>query len=103
MIGMLVGLIGSLWLQRRIRHRVERFLPDRLPSTAADMAGSLAETMKQAVSEGREAMREREAELRQLSRPFAETTPAASTVDPSLSGAELVVLPGPDGLRRATP
>ncbi|HET9444432.1 MAG TPA: hypothetical protein VFO65_13970 [Acidimicrobiales bacterium] len=54
----------SFWLMRVVRSTVERYTPERV---SADLAGALRQLggdLKEAVAEGREAMREREAELR---------------------------------------
>ena len=54
----------SFWLMRVVRTTVERYTPERV---SADLAGALRQfgtDLKEAVAEGREAMREREDELR---------------------------------------
>jgi hypothetical protein len=64
MIGAGFGFGVSFWLIRFVRQTVERYTPERVSS---DMAGALrafGEDLRAAVAEGREAMREREAEIR---------------------------------------
>lgn len=51
--GVLIGLGGSVWLQRRMKAVADRYKP-----------GGLAARARDAVAEGRQAMKQREAELR---------------------------------------
>ena len=63
-IGAGFGFGVSFWLMRAVRSTIERYSPDRV---SADLAGALRDLgrdLRAAVAEGREAMREREAELR---------------------------------------
>ena len=55
--GTAVGLGGSVWARRKVRRTAERLAPVNLATTAID-------AMKEAVREGRDAMRAREVELR---------------------------------------
>ena len=74
-IGAAAGLGGSVWAQRRVRQTVERYLPEQMGMQAAQRVRDLRDDLLDAVDEGREAMRSREAELRtQLKVP---ATPAA--------------------------
>jgi hypothetical protein len=59
-VGGVAGFTGSVWLQRRVKHTVDRFAPE---SVQADV--------KAAVQEGRSAMRAREDELRARYSPHA--------------------------------
>ena len=69
-IGAGFGFGVSFWLVRFVRSTVERYTPERVSS---DLAGALREfgkDLREAVADGREAMRERETELRsQLKEP----------------------------------
>ena len=55
----------SFWLMRFVRATVERYTPERVSGDIAGALRSLGADIRAAVSEGREAMREREAELRE--------------------------------------
>ena len=58
-----VGFGVSFWITRFVRSTVERYTPERV---SADLAGALKQfgaDLKDAAAEGRQAMREREAEL----------------------------------------
>ena len=57
-VGAAAGFTGSVWLQRRVRHTVDRFAPENVQAD-----------VKAAVAEGRAAMRARERELRERYRP----------------------------------
>jgi len=57
-VGAVAGFGGSVWLQRRIRQAVDRFAPEQVQAD-----------VKAAFTEGRVAMRDREAELRQRYTP----------------------------------
>jgi len=63
-IGTLVGFGSSWWVQRAVRRTVERYVPERVTSELARAARGVGDDVRAAVSEGREAMRGREAELR---------------------------------------
>jgi hypothetical protein len=63
-IGAGFGFGVSFWLMRFVRDTVERYTPERV---SADLAGALrgfGADLRAAVAEGREAMAEREAEIR---------------------------------------
>jgi hypothetical protein len=64
MVGAGFGFGVSFWLMRFVRSTVERYSPERVSSDLADALRSLGRDLREAVAEGREAMREREAELR---------------------------------------
>jgi hypothetical protein len=64
LVGAGFGFGVSFWLMRFVRSTVERYSPEKV---SADLAGALRDLgsdLRAAVAEGREAMREREAELR---------------------------------------
>lgn len=64
LVGAGFGFGVSFWLMRFLRETVERYRPERVSSDLAGAISSLGADLRAAVSEGREAMREREAELR---------------------------------------
>jgi hypothetical protein len=64
-IGMGLGFGLSLWLTRLARSTIERYTPERVSADLASSLRRLGEDLRAAVSDGREAMREREAELRE--------------------------------------
>lgn len=76
--GTAAGLGSSLWVQRRVRTVVERYLPEKLQERAADAARRVGPTVRDAVTEGREAMRDREAEMRADVTARVEREPTAS-------------------------
>jgi hypothetical protein len=63
-IGAAVGLGGSVWAQRRVRRAVDRYLPEQVVSSAGQRARNLRSDVRDALTEGRLAMRDREEELR---------------------------------------
>ena len=62
--GMAVGAAGAFWAKRRVEETVERYLPEQVADRAAASARSLGQTVRAAASEGRDAMRATETELR---------------------------------------
>ncbi len=63
-IGIGIGFGTSVWLMRFVRATIDRYRPERV---ADDLAGALRRRgadLREALGEGRQAMREREAELR---------------------------------------
>ncbi|HZQ29149.1 MAG TPA: hypothetical protein VFA94_15735 [Acidimicrobiales bacterium] len=63
-IGAGFGFGVSFWLMRFVRETVNRYSPERVSSDLADALKGLGKDLRAAVAEGREAMKEREAELR---------------------------------------
>jgi ATP-dependent RNA circularization protein (DNA/RNA ligase family) len=69
MIGAGFGFGMSLWVLRVVRETVERYSPHRISSELTEAARDVGADVLQALVEGREAMRQHEAELRaQVSR-----------------------------------
>jgi gas vesicle protein len=64
MIGLGFGVGMSVFVSRLVREKVARFSPDNVASELAQALRDLGSDVRAAVSEGREAMREREAQLR---------------------------------------
>jgi len=58
------GFGMSFWLMRFVRETAARYAPERVSADLAGAMRGLGADLRAAVSEGREAMREREAELR---------------------------------------
>ena len=63
-VGAGFGFGVSFWLMRFVRSTVERYSPERVSGDLADAIRSFGGDVRAAVAEGREAMRERERELR---------------------------------------
>ncbi|MGV3759372.1 MAG: hypothetical protein ACO1PW_07475 [Actinomycetota bacterium] len=63
-IGAGFGFGVSFWLMRFVRETAARYTPERVSADLADALRSFGGDLRAAVAEGREAMREREAELR---------------------------------------
>jgi hypothetical protein len=69
--GAVVGVSSSFWVMRAIRQRVSQYAPDRLADNVTAAARTAREDLRTALIEGREAMRQRESELRaELETPF---------------------------------
>ena len=64
MIGLGFGVGMSFFVTRAVRDRIARFSPDNLAAELARALRDLGSDVRAAVSEGREAMRQREAQLR---------------------------------------
>ena len=64
MVGIGFGFGISFWVTRAVRQTVERYSPERVSGDVADGLKRIGADLRAAVSEGRQAMREREAELR---------------------------------------
>lgn len=64
-VGTGLGFGLSFWVARFFRSTVERYTPERVSADLASALRQLGRDITEAVAEGRAAMREREAELRQ--------------------------------------
>ena len=64
-VGMGLGFGLSVWLTRLVRTTIERYTPERVSADLSASLRRLGDDMRAAVADGREAMREREAELRE--------------------------------------
>jgi hypothetical protein len=67
--GATAGFGGAMWVRRRIRRTVRRYAPEQLRAGTRASVRRFGWDVRDAVAEGRSAMREREAELRAELRP----------------------------------
>lgn len=63
--GIGLGFGFSFWLTRWVRSSLERYTPERISADLSASLRRLGEDVRVAATEGRQAMREREAELRE--------------------------------------
>lgn len=63
-VGVGLGFGLSIWLARAMRRTAERYTPESIAGRVADGLRELGHELSEAVREGREAMAERETELR---------------------------------------
>jgi hypothetical protein len=63
-LGAVLGVSGTVWLQLKLRRTAQRYLLPEIGSRVADRARGFGDEVRGAVTEGRHAMQEREAELR---------------------------------------
>lgn len=70
-VGAAVGAAGTVWAERKVKNQIEALAPDQLVVRAGQKAGDAGRSILDAVSEGREAMRSRESELRNQYQPGA--------------------------------
>ncbi len=63
-VGMAIGFGTSFWIFRLVRDTLERYAPEQVAENLASAARRLGDDVRDAVAEGRQAMREAEAELR---------------------------------------
>lgn len=68
-VGVGFGFGMSFWLTRLVREKVARLSPENVSAEMARALRELGRDLRAAVAEGREAMREREAELREAVEP----------------------------------
>ena len=64
LVGAGFGFGVSFWMTRFVRETIARYSPERVSGDLAGAIKSFGSDIRAAVAEGREAMREREAELR---------------------------------------
>ena len=63
-VGIGFGFGVSFWLMRFVRSTMERYTPERVSTDTAEALKRFGGDLRAAASEGRQAMRGREAELR---------------------------------------
>ncbi len=63
-VGMAIGFSTSFWIFRLVRDTMSRYAPEQVAENLASAARRLGDDLRDAVVEGRQAMREAEAELR---------------------------------------
>lgn len=63
-LGAAAGAGGTIWAERKVRSRMQAMAPDQLVARAGRRAGAAGRSVVDAFTEGREAMRNREDELR---------------------------------------
>ncbi len=64
-VGAGFGFGMAFWVARFVRASVQRYSPENLSAELARAVRGLGEDLRAALTEGREAMRQREAELRE--------------------------------------
>jgi len=70
-LGVGVGMGSSLWVQRRVKQVAARYAPERISNDMATSVRSLGRDVRLSIQDGREAMRQREAQLRASEAPSA--------------------------------
>jgi hypothetical protein len=86
LVGTGFGFGVSFWTMRFIRETVERYTPERVSADLTNAVRGLGADLRAAVAEGREAMHEREAELRaELGGPPTIALARRAQPDPSLN------------------
>ena len=63
LVGIGFGFGFSFWVTRFVRSTVERYTPERVSADLASALKQFGTDLKEAAAEGRQAMKEREAEL----------------------------------------
>lgn len=74
--GVAAGLGGAMWIRRRLLRALERYVPERVAAEVSTSVRRIGTDVRDAVGEGRAAMRDREASLRSELRPGAPTSSA---------------------------
>jgi len=77
--GMAVGAGSAFWAKRKVQRTVQRYLPEQVAQRTGASARSLSRTVRDAASEGRAAMRQRESELRAEADARRSGGPSAAT------------------------
>ena len=62
--GALAGAGGAFWAKHKVEQTVERYLPEQVAQRVGTSSRELGRTVRAAATEGRDAMRSTEAELR---------------------------------------
>ena len=62
--GATAGFGGAIWIRRRVLRAVNRYAPEQLQADVTTSVRRVGTSVRDAVAEGRNAMRDREKELR---------------------------------------
>lgn len=62
--GAMAGAGGAFWAKRKVEQTVERYMPEQVAARVGTSSRELGRTVRAAATEGRQAMRDTEAELR---------------------------------------
>jgi hypothetical protein len=73
--GASLGFGGAMWIRNRILRAVDRVMPRRIRRSVETQARGVGSTLAAAMSEGRDAMRDRERELRRNFAPGRREAP----------------------------
>jgi hypothetical protein len=73
--GATAGFGGAMWIRSRVLRTVERYTPAHVQDGVSTSVRRLGSDVRDALSEGRRTMAEREAELRAELRPGAGSLP----------------------------
>lgn len=79
--GATAGFGGAMWVRRRVLRTVRRLTPEHVQADVTNSVRRLGSDLRDAVTAGRHAMADREAELRSELRPGAGPTPAAAPAE----------------------
>ncbi|MHB8670697.1 MAG: hypothetical protein ACYDAD_09095 [Acidimicrobiales bacterium] len=63
-LGAALGLGSAFWVMRFVRSTIDRYTPERLSADLDQAVRRMRRDLRSALAEGRDAMREREEELR---------------------------------------
>ena len=80
-IGAFLGAGGSVYAQVKLRRRAQRYVPPEVGARVVERARMLGRDVQDALDEGRQAMRQREAELRSRLDPDAVPAPPGEIRD----------------------
>jgi hypothetical protein len=88
--GATAGFGGAMWVRRQVLQAVHRYTPERVQADVTSSVRRLGTDLRAAVTTGRAAMADREAELRSELRPGAGPAliPVARATDPGRSVSE---------------
>lgn len=78
-VGAVAGAGGSLWAERKVRNQIDALSPDQIVVRAGRRAGQAGRNFVDALSDGRQAMRSREDELRTRYQVRHPTDPVRAT------------------------
>ncbi len=79
MLGTGVGVGATLWGRRKVRARMARYRPAQVTAQATRAVRRFGAELRAAADAGRQAMRQREAELRLAHRAPSDPYPASET------------------------
>ena len=101
--GATAGFGGAMWIRRQVLRTVRRYTPEQVQADVSTSVRRLGSDLREAVTTGRTAMADREAELRSELEPDTGTAGGGATAATDVTAATPATAAGRPGRPGRTP